>query len=234
MGFRPRTTATGTATRSGSVDSVTITTAGSGYTAVPTVTFSAPPSGGTTATGTAVGTGSVDSVTVGTAGSGYPADPTVTFSGGGGSGAVASAVRQSGVASVTIVHLGNGYTTAPTVTFFGGAVRRHHGDRRRNATIRITSGDDHGPGERLHDGPFRDVFGRRRQRCGCLRVVDSDQSRGSDDHEPGSGYTSAPSVTFSASPAGSHLTARGTAVLQSGVASVTVTNGGAATPLPPP
>ena len=41
----------------------------------------------------------------------------------------------------------------------------------------------------------------------------------------GSGYTSAPTVTFSAAPGGG-TTAAGTAVLQSGIASVRVTNGG--------
>ena len=63
------------------VESVTITNPGSGYTADPTVTFSAPPSGGATATGTATRSGGVDSVTITTAGSGYTADPTVTFFG---------------------------------------------------------------------------------------------------------------------------------------------------------
>ena len=102
--------ATGAAVGTRRVDSVTITTAGSGYTAVPGVTFGAAPSGGATATGTAVGTRRVDSVTVGTAGSGYTAVPAVTFSGGGGSGAVATAVRQSGVASVTLTNRGTFYT----------------------------------------------------------------------------------------------------------------------------
>ena len=49
------------------VESVTITNPGSGYTTDPTVTFSAPPSGGATATGAAVRSGSVDSVTITTA-----------------------------------------------------------------------------------------------------------------------------------------------------------------------
>ena len=54
------------------VESVTITNPGSGYTTDPTVTFSAPPSGAATATGTAVRSGSVDSVAITTPGSGYP------------------------------------------------------------------------------------------------------------------------------------------------------------------
>ena len=55
------------------VESVNITNPGSGYAADPTVTFSAPPSGGTTATGTAVRQSGVDSVDITTAGSGYTA-----------------------------------------------------------------------------------------------------------------------------------------------------------------
>jgi hypothetical protein len=64
-----------------SVASVSVTSGGSGYTAAPTVTFSAAPNGGTTATGTAVlSGGSVSSVTITNAGSGYTTPPTVTFS----------------------------------------------------------------------------------------------------------------------------------------------------------
>ena len=61
------------------VASVRITNPESGYTADPTVTFAAPPAGGTTATGTAVRPDRVESVRITTAGSGYAADPTVTF-----------------------------------------------------------------------------------------------------------------------------------------------------------
>ena len=62
------------------VESVTITNPGSGYTADPIVTFSAPPTGGTTAAGTAdIRYGGVASVTVVNGGRGYISAPTVTF-----------------------------------------------------------------------------------------------------------------------------------------------------------
>ena len=62
------------------VGSVTITNGGSGYTAAPTVTFSAPTTG-TTATGTAtIQNGAVVAVTITNPGSGYTSAPTVTFS----------------------------------------------------------------------------------------------------------------------------------------------------------
>lgn len=69
---------------------VTINNAGSGYTANPTATFSAPPAGGTLATGDATydsTSGKVTGVTIKNAGSGYTSAPTVTFTGGGGTGA---------------------------------------------------------------------------------------------------------------------------------------------------
>jgi hypothetical protein len=66
---------------------------GNGYTSVPTVTFSAPPAGGTTATGTAIVNGQkVTSVTLTNPGSGYTSPPTLSFSGGGGSGAAGIAI----------------------------------------------------------------------------------------------------------------------------------------------
>ena len=108
---------------SDTVESVTITDPGNGYTADPTVTFSAPPPGGTTATGTAVRSGSVDSVMITTVGSGYAAVPTVTFRPppAGGTTATGTAVAGSGsVDSVMITTAGSGYTSAPSVTFSGG------------------------------------------------------------------------------------------------------------------
>jgi hypothetical protein len=73
-----------------------MTAVGSGYTSAPTVTISAPPSGGTTATATATITnGKVTAVTLTNAGSGYTSTPTISFSGGGGSGAAAVATLQT-------------------------------------------------------------------------------------------------------------------------------------------
>lgn len=73
----------------GQVTGVSFTSAGSGYTSPPTVTFGDPPTGGRRATGTAVlGAGNasheVVSVTITDPGFGYVTPPTVSFSGGGG------------------------------------------------------------------------------------------------------------------------------------------------------
>ena len=62
---------------------ITITAQGSGYGSAPTVTFSAPPAGGTRATGTAtISGGKVTGITVTNVGAGYATAPTITFSSG--------------------------------------------------------------------------------------------------------------------------------------------------------
>jgi len=79
----PVPTATAALDAAGSVQSVTITNGGSGYTSAPTVTFSAPPVPGVRATGTAVVSGGqVMSVMITNPGSGYSTAPTITFTGG--------------------------------------------------------------------------------------------------------------------------------------------------------
>lgn len=84
---------TGTGT---SVASATITAGGSGYTAYPSVTFSAPPAGGTTATGTAVITnGAITAITITNQGYGYVTPPTITF---GSGSATATAVMSPSIA----------------------------------------------------------------------------------------------------------------------------------------
>lgn len=79
---------------------------------------------GTRATATAsVSSGAVSSIAVATAGSGYdPANgvPTVSFSGGGGSGATATATVNYKVTDLQIINGGQGYTSA-TLTIGHGA-----------------------------------------------------------------------------------------------------------------
>src|SRR5262249_53445704 len=63
----------------------------------------------------------VSAVSVTSRGSGYTSAPTVTLSGGGGSGATATAIISGGVVtSVRITNGGSGCTSAPTVSFTGG------------------------------------------------------------------------------------------------------------------
>ena len=106
---------------SGTVTSATRTAAGSGYTSVPTATFSAPQiAGGITATGTVLlSGGAVTAATISSGGSGYTT-PTITFSGpqvAGGVTATGTLTVVSGViTAVVIVTAGSGYTAAPTAT----------------------------------------------------------------------------------------------------------------------
>lgn len=72
------------------IASITITAAGTGYTAAPTVAIAGTGTGAT-AVATIDGTGKVDSVTITNPGSGYSGTPTVTFTGGAGTGAAATA-----------------------------------------------------------------------------------------------------------------------------------------------
>lgn len=75
----------------GRVTSVTVGTAGSGYTSVPTVGFTG--GGGTGVAGVAIlDNGTVTGVLITNNGSGYTSAPTVSFTGGGGTGAAATAV----------------------------------------------------------------------------------------------------------------------------------------------
>lgn len=108
------------ATIPGSVTAVTVGSAGSGYTSVPTVSFGAAPSGGVTTTGTAVlSGGAVAAVAVTTGGSGYTS-PTVTFSApqvAGGTLATGTVTVSNGIITGIAISIGgSGYTTAPTAT----------------------------------------------------------------------------------------------------------------------
>ena len=101
-----------------SVNLVTITAAGSGYTSAPAATFDAP-TGASTATATAtIGSGYLSGkilkIAITSGGAGYSSAPTVTI-GGDGSGATATAEIEGGVVqSITVVpEGGSGYTTAP-------------------------------------------------------------------------------------------------------------------------
>lgn len=95
----------------GSVGTIVLTAAGSGFTSTPAVTLSAPPSG-TQATAhpvmTSVPTGHVASISITTGGSGYTSAPTVTITDtGAGTGATATATVPSGGAPVASVTWGS-------------------------------------------------------------------------------------------------------------------------------
>jgi hypothetical protein len=106
------------------VSSISIVTAGSGYSSAPTVTVN----GGsaiTVATATCtVGNGRILSITLTSGGSGYTSAPTVTLTGGGGGTGAAAAATIGGtsVTSITLTGSGAGYLASDvlTVAFSGG------------------------------------------------------------------------------------------------------------------
>ena len=114
---------------SGMVESVTVTAPGAGYTTgEPTITFSAPPAGGTTATGRVLGPGEVVRVGVGSGGSGYTTSaPTLElFKSGSPAHTTASFVVHvtgGAVTGVTVTNPGHGYfpTTGWSGRFVGGS-----------------------------------------------------------------------------------------------------------------
>ena len=109
------------AVQSGSISTITINVAGSGYTTAPAVAFSAPQdAGGIQATGTAtLSGGGVTAVPISSGGSGYTT-ANVTFSAPQVAGGVTATgtvtVAGGAVTGITITNAGSGYTTAPTVT----------------------------------------------------------------------------------------------------------------------
>jgi len=89
-------TLTSTETSKG-IESVSITSGGSGYTSPPTISFTAPDDTlGSKPTATAViEDGAIKAIVVNSPGTGYRFAPGITFSGGGGTGAAATATLSS-------------------------------------------------------------------------------------------------------------------------------------------
>jgi hypothetical protein len=103
----------------GAITGYTVSNAGSGYTAAPTVSVVG--DGQVRAVGTASISGPVATVLVTSGGSGYTSAPSVTISGSGGSGASATAVVSNGVVvAVNLTAGGSGFQGAPAVSFSGG------------------------------------------------------------------------------------------------------------------
>jgi hypothetical protein len=105
---------------------IRIDSAGSGYTAPPTVTVT-PGTGYTQVLAPSltavVATGTITALTLTNPGSGYGSTaPTVAFTGGGGTAAAATAVLiGSPVGSLSLTNAGSGYTSPPTLAFTGGS-----------------------------------------------------------------------------------------------------------------
>lgn len=99
----------------GSIQSITLTAGGRGYTGVPEISFE-PDQGGTA---TAIMTLDTN-VLLTTGGSGYTQTPTVTLTGNQSSAVATATIRNGQVVGVSIASPGQGYTSAPAIQFSGG------------------------------------------------------------------------------------------------------------------
>jgi hypothetical protein len=179
----------------GSIASVNLTSGGSGYTSTPTVTFAAPPAGGTTATGAAVISGKVNTITVNNGGRGYGAAPTVNIANGGGSGTTAVANMTNSVTSVTMGSQGSGYTANPTITFSAPPSGARATGTATRAGGRITSINITNPGSGYTGTATLTISGGNGS--GATGTVHMGQSVASVTvTNGGSGYTGTPTVTF--------------------------------------
>ena len=203
------------------VASVRITEQGSGYTTLPTVTFSAPPTGGVRATGQAA-TG-VASVAVTYISLGYSSPPTVTFM-GDGSGTVATSRLRPQILDVDMRNHGSGYTSAPTVTFSGGGGSGAVGTAHLETGVESVtvspggSGYTSAPTVTFAAGGGSGAMGTAVMQTGVGSVTVS---------PVGTGYshTNPPTVAFGAPNSGTDR-ATGTVVMDGSVQDVTVTNPG--------
>jgi hypothetical protein len=202
-----------------SIQSITIETPGTAYTSAPTVTITAPNVvTGTQATATASTSGSLAAVAVTAGGAGYAFPPNVTITGGGGDGTAEIQATISGVVTRIFPLFGNigaGYTSAPTVSITGGggsgAAATAIIGTTATATAAITSGAV--SSVTLASSPW----------VGNTLL-------GTTPALSGAGYTTVPTVTFSAPTSGTTATGTALVVLMPGgyyaVSGIQITNAG--------
>ena len=189
------------------ITSVTLTSGGSGYETTPTVTFSDPPSG-TTATGTAtVSGGAVTGITITNVGSGYGTLPTVVFFGGGSYIAATVAIKSGGNDATST---GSGATA--TCTLEANAVK----------TSTVTAGGTSYASLRSLSDKATAVSTAPISADKAVAVSESAQLGTWMNHQGGSGYTSAPGISYSG---GGGSGASGTVNISGGaVTSVSISN----------
>jgi len=103
----------------GSVSSIMVDNAGSGYKAMPTVSITVGDGAQVSAT---LQPTSIGSISITNGGSGYSVPPQIVITGGGGSGAIAVAVITGGsISAVNLTNAGSGYTSTPRISVTGNA-----------------------------------------------------------------------------------------------------------------
>jgi hypothetical protein len=195
---------------------------GAGYSAVPTVTFSAPTSG-TTATGTAIvtimpgGYYAVSGITITAAGSGYTTAPTVT---------IAAPTTMGEVIGFEITATGSGYNAVPTVTLTGGGyTTAAYGACETCSVVNGTSIVV--PGAAFTAAPTLTCTPPNINQCVLSSTVVGGLLKSLIIYNPGTGYTTAPTITITGGGATTNATATCTIGAGGYVNSVTITGAGA-------
>lgn len=143
-------------------------------------------------------------------------------------------VRGGEIIGVEIIEPGSGYISAPTVTFGGGigaTARASIGDRIESISLsgerdpEDGESNSHGSGYSSSSPPSVRISGGGGLGAEARAEIVSGEVAEITILSSGSGYTSVPTVTI-ASPPGSGERARASARMATGIASVTVTNGG--------
>ena len=181
---------------SGAIASITVTNAGFGYIGPPTVLI----------------TSSVNNTSNLVGGTGYVAAATqITVSGGGGSGAVITPIIGSGViTSLFITNAGSGYSNTPTITITSG----------------ITGATSLLGGSGYTNGTYPlEVSGGGGSGCTGTFTISSGGLSAITITNAGTGYTSAPTLSFPG--AGSGTGASATATLGTGASAIAVIGTGA-------
>ena len=219
---------------SGGVSSVTPTSAGSGYQSVPTVTFTSADGKGSGATATAiVQNGQITGITLTNPGSGYDAPPLVVLSGGNPTmqATATATLTEQAVFSSTIgtnlaVMTNDGGSVTATVTLNGGGTLISPGG---SPVTSISQTYSPAPGTVL-DGL---TFTSDPTFTGSTTLTYTASQNLIEVTNPGSGYRSAPTVTFT-SKDGNGSGAAGFAEIENGqVVGVLITNNGLGYDAPP-
>jgi hypothetical protein len=166
-------------------------------------------------------------------GTGYTSAPTVAITGGSGSGATAVAtIGTPAVIAVNVIAGGSQYGPAPAVVFSGGggtgAAATANIDPRAVTTLTLTSGGKYG-----FNTPFPNIGFSGGGGTGAAAVVTSMTLisggyavTGISLTSVGSGYTSAPTITFTGGTAPTAQATASCTVGNGAVLSITVTSGG--------
>ncbi|MFM8531331.1 MAG: beta strand repeat-containing protein, partial [Ilumatobacteraceae bacterium] len=206
----------------GTISSVSVAPAGSGYTSAPSVSFD---SGSGAAVTPIVGSTQVTFIRVTQGGSGSVSAPAVVFgnAGTGGAGAAASAVLQNGsVVGVSITSGGTNYTSAPSISFVGGGGSGAAAEASINGLTAINTSS---AGTGYQVPPTVVISSGQGASTAAIKIDATGSILGVNLTQPGTAYNAAPTVVIT-DTSGSGFGATATAALTNGVTGGIVTAGG--------